>query len=311
MSALDDRLLPVFARQHWLVSMDDVRDAGGSSQAAHDRLQLGRWERADRRVYRLVGAPTDWQQTVLAPILSAGRGVVVAASHHTAAVLHGVPGYGRGRPELTTPRPFNLRREGVRIHTSTDLQRCTVVVRDGIPVTDINRTILDLGRYESDRRVLRAIEWARRKELTDWDQLIATLARHARRGRSGIRRLRRVIVANAHRQEITDSDFELLLLALLLEHGLPEPVVHHRVYAGDRFVAEVDMAYPDRKVAMEADGPSHLESEVRERDLPRQNDLTLLGWDVLRFTWDRYVARPEHIVAEVRTAWDNAAPRAA
>ena len=311
MTALDDRLLPVFIRQHWLVTAADVHDAGGSRQTAHDRLQLGRWERVDHRVYRLVGAPTSWQQSVLAPILGAGRGAGVVGSHHTAAVLLGIPGYGRGRPELTTPRALNLRRAGVRIHTSNDLDRGRTIVRDGIPITDLNRTILDLGRYESDRRVLRAIEWGRRNDLTDWEQVIGTLARHARRGRSGIRRLRRVIVANAHRDEITDSDFELLLLALLLEHGLPEPVVHHRVLDGERFVAEVDLAYPERKIAIEADGPVHLEEEVRERDLPRQNDLTLLGWDVLRFTWQRYISRPERIVAEVRRAHDQATPLAA
>jgi hypothetical protein len=38
-----------------------------------------------------------------------------------------------------------------------------------------------------------------------------------------------VIAANAHRDEVTDSDFELLVVALLLEHGLPEPVVHHEL----------------------------------------------------------------------------------
>ena len=86
-------------------------------------------------------------------------------------------------------------------------------------------------------------------------------------------RLRRVIAANAHREEITDSDFELLVLALLVEHGLPEPVLHHRIFDGSRFVAEVDLAYPELRIAIELDGKVHLEPEVRERDLPRQNDL--------------------------------------
>jgi hypothetical protein len=153
-----------------------------------------------------------------------------------------------------------------------------------------------------DRRLHRTVEAARRDGQTDWRSLISTLVVHARRGRPGVARLRRVIAANAHREEITDSDLELLVLALLLEAGLPEPVLHHRVYDGTRFVAEVDLAYPELKIAIEIDGRVHLEAEVRERDLPRQNDLVLSGWIVLRFTWARFTLRSASIVAEVRAA---------
>ena len=65
-------------------------------------------------------------------------------------------------------------------------------------------------------------------------------------------------------------------------------MLHHKVFDGDRFVAEVDLAFPRLKIAIELDGSHHLEAEVRERDLPRQNDLVLLGWTVLRFSWKRF-----------------------
>jgi predicted transcriptional regulator of viral defense system len=302
MPTLDDRLIPVFARQHWLVTAADVLAAGGTTDQAFDRLQAGRWEAVDHGTYRLVGAPRSWEQRLLAPILSAGPGAGVVASHHAAAALHRIDGYGRGVPELTTPRGYNLRRSGMRIHSSNDLDRTTIVTVSGIPVTEVSRTLLDLARTVGDARLLRAIEASRRSGATDWSRLIAVLARHARRGRPGIQRLRRVIVANAHRDEISDTDFELLLLTLLVESGLPEPVLHHCVYDGDRFVAEVDLAYPDRLVAIEADGGIHLQPDVRETDLPRQNDLVLQGWTVLRFTWKRFMSRPTQIVLEVRTA---------
>ena len=195
------------------------------------------------------------------------------------------------------------------MHTSTDLDRCTPTLIDGIPVTDVARTILDVGRLVGDRRLARTIEGARREGQTDWSRLISTLARHARRGRPGVARLRRVIVANAHREEITDSDLELLVIALVVESGLPEPVLHHRIFDGTRFVAEVDLAYPELRIVIELDGKVHLLPEVRERDLPRQNDLVLLGWTVLRFTWARYADRPASVVAEVRAARGSGASR--
>jgi very-short-patch-repair endonuclease len=111
-----------------------------------------------------------------------------------------------------------------------------------------------------------------------------------------------VILAGAHRDEVTDTDVELLVLSLLASAGLPEPVIHHRVLDGGRFVAEVDLAYPQWKIAIECDGDVHLRSDVRERDLPRQNDLVLSGWTVLRFSRARVWTRPESIVAEVRAA---------
>lgn len=300
MAALDDALLPVFAVQHWLVSMDDIRRHGGHAQSATRRVGSGRWEVVDRSVFRLAGAPRPWQATVLAPILSAGGAAM--ASHFAAAALHGIPGYGQGTPEISIPRGTEHRRGDITVHTSTDLDRCRRVIVDGVPTTDISRTILDIGRKVGDDRLLRAIEWSRRTRKADWPDLISTLAHHARRGRPGIRRLRRVITANVDRAAITDSDFELLFLALLEEAGLPKPVLHHRVEDGDRFVAEVDLAYPSRMIAIELDGSVHLQPEVRERDLPRQNDLILLGWTVLRFSWRRFVDHPDGVIAEIRAA---------
>ena len=300
MSTLDDRLLPVFVRQHGLATLDDVLAAGGSKQQASARMSGGRWARADVGVYRLVGPPESWEQRLLAVILSVGEGA--AATHLAAARLHGMPGFGWATPEVTMPRGLEHRRPAIRLHTSSDLDRCRIVRIAGIPTTDVDRTLLDLARYVGDHRLLSSIEWARRTDQVTWSSLIRTLARHARRGRAGVRRLRRVIAANVHRAEITDSDFELLLLTLLVEHGLPEPVLHHRVELGGRFLAEVDLAYPELGIAIEADGRVHLDEEVRERDLPRQNDLVLHGWTVLRFTWKRFVERPELVVAEIRAA---------
>jgi hypothetical protein len=263
-------------------------------------VRTERWQHVDVGVFRLAGVPLTWQGRLLAPILGIGDGAV--ASHFAAAALHGIDGFGRGVPEISIPRGHEHRRTAVRVHTSTDLDRCRTVTLDGIPATDLARTILDIGRRVGDRRLLRAIEWGRRAELLDWPAMIRTLAHHARRGRPGIQRLRRVIVANVDRTEVTDSDFELLVLALLAEAGLPTPVLHHRVLAGERFVAEVDLAYPELKIAIELDGAVHLRSDVRERDLPRQNDLVLEGWVVLRFTWQRFADRPDRLVAEVREA---------
>lgn len=307
MSRIDDLLLPTFVAQHGLIAAGQVTEAGGQAHHVSARLATGRWERADQCVYRLVGLPTSWRTGLLAPILSVGTPAM--ASHLSAAVLHGIPGFAPGTAELSIARGTKFRRPELRVHTSTDLDRCARQLVDGIPVTDPARTILDIARVVGDRRLLRCIEWARRHEKTDWPDLIATLAAHARRGRPGVQRLRRVLLANAHRDEITDSDLELLALAVMLEHGLPEPELHYRVFDGNRFVAEVDYAFVRPRVAVELDGPAHLLPEVREQDLRKQNDLQLVGWRVLRFTSERLTSSPARFISEIRAAVDAAAPR--
>src|SRR5690606_30593678 len=95
------------------------------------RLAVGRWERADVGVYRLAGVPLSWPARVLAPILAAGPGAV--ASHACAAALLGIPRLGRGTPEISVPRGSGLRRRRLLVHSSTDLDRSTSVMREGIP----------------------------------------------------------------------------------------------------------------------------------------------------------------------------------
>jgi very-short-patch-repair endonuclease len=297
---LDRQLAAIAARQRMLITLEDVRQAGGAHHQAQARVDGGRWLTMDRGVYLVAGAPNDWHTRLLAAVLAAGPGA--ASSHLAVARLLQIPGYAAAGPEISIPRGRRYRRVDVRTHESTDLDRCRIVVIDGIPATDPDRTMLDLGRYVGIQRLTRAVESARRQQLVTWASLIATLARHARKGRHGTRRLRAVILANAHRDDITDTDMELLVLGLLRDAGLPDPVVHHQIRDGERFVAEVDLAYPERKLAIECDGGVHLVEDVRDRDLVKQNDLILLGWTVLRFSFNDTRQRPDQVVDAVRVA---------
>jgi very-short-patch-repair endonuclease len=300
MAELDRRIAEVARAQRALVTLDDIRAAGGGPAQVHHRIKQQTLERVAPRVYAVRASPSTHDARLLAAVLSV-KGAV-ALSHLAAARRYGMPGYRDASAELTVNRGTRIHRPGVRIHESTDLDRCQIIDLDGVPTTYPSRTLLDLARFVGPQRLARNVEWARRSGLTDWPVLIRTLAAHARRGRPGIQKLRAVLDANAGRIEVTDSDLELLVLSLLREHGLPEPVLHHEVWDGDRFVAELDLAYPERRIGIECDGDIHLRADVRERDLPRQNDLVLLGWTILRFSPNRYWTRRNSIVAEVRAA---------
>jgi hypothetical protein len=90
---------------------------------------------------------------------------------------------------------------------------------------------------------------------------------------------------------------------------LPRPVLHHVVTAADGFAAEVDLAYPDARLAVELDGYAvHGGADAFQHDRSRQNRLVLLGWTVVRFTWHDVVRRPEYVVATVERALAGAVP---
>lgn len=301
MSSTDQTLVALARGQHAVFTGRQAADRGVTRKMLRSRLAAGWLTRVDKDVFHVAGTELTWEARLVAATLAGGPGTV--ASHRAAAALWGFEGFTKSTPEVTVPRGVRLRRANVRVHSSTDLELAGRRVRSGIEVTDPSRTVLDLARRLGDRRLLETIESARRLRLTSWSELLATLAKHARRGRPGIRRLRRVIAANIERDEVTDSNLELLMLALLREHGLPDPVLHHRLIGPDgRLIAEIDLAYPQLRLAIELDGSVHQEREVFERDRPRQNGIVLQGWTILRFTWRDVMDHPDEVVASIRAA---------
>jgi hypothetical protein len=304
---LDRRLASVAIAQHSLLTLDDVIAAGGSRAHARRRVESGRWELVAPGVYRIAGVPWTYEATVLAAVLAAGPGAV--ASHRCAARLLGI-GFARAEPELSIPRGRNHRRPGVLVHQSTDLDRAAKVRACGIPVTEPARTVLDLARYIGPVPLRRAIEQTRRMHGTTWTELIRCLADHARQGRHGVRRLRRVVAAGMSIEEVTDTDSELLGLSILRESALPDPLLHHRVHDDDGdLVAEVDYAWPDRLAALELDGLAHLDPEVRRHDEARDHELRRRGWTVRRAWGELPVRQPEAFLRLARDLLRDAPPR--
>src|SRR5829696_7635149 len=132
MHAMDGErgLLEQAARQHGLVTLDDVRRAGLSDDIVHRRLRHGRWSLQRRGVYRVNGAPATEAQAVMAACLVAGPAAV--ASHLTAARLWRLRLPDPELIELTTPPGRRVRAEGVRQHRTPFLARDEVHRVQGI-----------------------------------------------------------------------------------------------------------------------------------------------------------------------------------
>lgn len=295
-----DRLLaPIAVAQHSFITLTDVLKVGGKHDHATTRVASGRWERVGDGVYRIAGAPWTYLARVLGAVLCAGPGACV--SHQCAARLLGFD-FHAAAIELSVPRGRFHRPSGVTVHTSRDLDRCDIVMIDGIPVTDVARTLLDLAsQFRGEAALQRSVERARRADLVTWSDLANTLASHARRGRAGVRLLRHVLVTGATTDEVTDSDAELVALSLLRERGFPEPTLQHivRDEVGE-IAASMDFAYLETLTNFEIDGPHHLTHEQRERDEARDNWLRLRGWTVRRIGWRVPFDDPNKLVRIVK-----------
>jgi very-short-patch-repair endonuclease len=86
---------------------------------------------------------------------------------------------------------------------------------------------------------------------------------------------------------------------LLVAGGLPRPIAQHVVRDSDgRFVARLDLAYPDQRVAVEYDGAWHWQQ--RRADDRRRDRLRALGWVVLVVSAEDVFRQPEAVVASVK-----------
>jgi len=295
------RALDLASRQYSLITRAQARDAGVSRRTIERLLRSGEWERVARSVFRIAGVPNSWEQRALSFVLSAGPRAAI--SHRSAAYLYGLEGFrSPGRIEITTPRHFRRIIAGAQVHETLDADLMGIRRRRGIPVTGPARTVLDVcWVVGDDLTALGALDEMLRLRHVTWPELWECLVVHARRGRNGVARFRRILVRRWGKRS-PRGVFNRTVDALLVDAGLPAPEPENPVVIGGaKYI--LDLAYPELKVCIELDDKgSHMTDLAFESDRIRENQLTLAGWLVLRYTWDRLVSEPDVIVAEVRAA---------
>ena len=131
------RVLALAAGQHGLVTTRQAAELGFSADMVRTAVMRG-WLRPVRRgVYAVAGIPipaSDWQP-IMAAVLAAGPRA--AASHRSAAVIHGFDGIIAETPELVVPHGCRHQLPGVWVHRSRDLAPVDITVRHGIPTAAI------------------------------------------------------------------------------------------------------------------------------------------------------------------------------
>ena len=299
----EKRVLRRMQQQHGLVTRAQALAAGMTGYQIRHRLDTGRWVGAARGVYR--HAAVD--PTPLSQLLAVCLAHDVLASHRSAAALHSIDGYGLGRIEVLVPAGTGLVLDGITVHESAQMDLTRPVVRQGVPVTGLDRTILDLAGVVTRKRLDRTIDAVLRDRQLRPSDLYAVLASHARRGRNGCAALRAALDDRLGDDAVPLSEWSRMVECLLVEHGFPRPRLEYRICRADgSLIAQVDLAYPDRRVAIELDSVRwHHNRRSFVEDRRRRNRTMLAGWDVLSFTWDDYINRPTDLCTQVEAACDR------
>jgi very-short-patch-repair endonuclease len=294
---VERKLAEQAAGQHGLITREQAAQLGLTDAALRWRCGTGSLRALHAGVYVVGGAPDTWHQRMLAGCLAAGG--LAVASHRSAARLWGLLGED-DLVELSVLRPKGPRPAGVLWHRSRDLVPEHTTVRQGVPVTNPMRTLVDLGAVFRPWIVEDALDRGLSTRLFRVPAVEGLLHEVARPGRRGCGVLRKVLDERALGSAPPDGLLEPRMARLLRDHGLP-PAVFQHVVSGTG--ARVDFAYPAARLAIEVDGYEvHGTPRAMAADHQRQNRLVLAGWDVIRFTWTQVVRHPTQVAADVRRA---------
>ncbi len=265
-------------------------------------LRAGRLTVVRRGSY-LVGAPPESRDAhhalrVRAELAHLADGAV--ASHASAAVLHGLPTWGvrLDRVHVTRARRSGGR-SGRQVHVHTaPLDRDEVEAVDGIPVTSVARTVVDLARTLPFEPAVAVADAALHALIAEPERLAAlqaavaaALARSAGwRGSPSARRA--VAFADARSGSVGESRSRVAIQRA----GLPPPVLQWEVVgSAGQWIGVVDFGWPKQRTVGEFDGkqkygrllkPGQTPADAVYLEKRREDALRAETLSVVRWGWD-------------------------
>jgi very-short-patch-repair endonuclease len=267
--APDARIAAVAGRQHGLVTTRELREAGLDSAAVVRRVRAGRLHRVGRAVYAVGHASLSQEGRWMVAVLEAGEGA--ALSHLAAARLWEIWRRRATTIDVVSPRRSRL----PHVHWARHLAPQDVTRRNGIPVTTVARTLVDLTAILTSEQLANVIHEAAFRQRFSETATRAAMER-ATTPRS-LHILEAALQAHASGSAGTKSALEDQFLARVRDQGLPEPLVNTRVDG-----LEVDFLWPESNLIVEVDGPGHRRPRTRREDSERDARLSAAGYRVIR-----------------------------
>jgi very-short-patch-repair endonuclease len=271
-----------------VLTLAQARRLGLSHDTVYRRVRDGRWRRCSRGVFFVDDRPFTDAARVRAAVW--GYGDRSAASGLAAAWWLGMTRFAPDVVEVTVPRDSNGRTHpGSRVRRR-DLLSADISEHKGLRVTAAPLTIVEAAVRRGGGPAI--MDAALRSSV---DLRVLWRAHLRNKGRYGSPAARRLLQAA---DDGARSEAERLLVRLLRQAGISGWRANYPVGG-----YKLDVAFPVPKIYIEVDGWAfHSDHNDFQQDRERQNRLTLMGWQVLRFTWLDLTNYPQRVIAVIQSA---------
>ncbi|GAA2414902.1 DUF559 domain-containing protein [Mycolicibacterium llatzerense] len=282
-------MLDDYLRRHdGVITRAQALTAGISDDAISRRVRSGHWLRCAPGVFFVDDRPFSDAARIRSAVWSYGP--TATASGLAAAWWLGVTHYPPETVEVTVPKVSNHRkRDGIRVRRR-DLLSQDTIERGGLRVTALPLTVIEAAARRGGGAKLMDTALQRHVELKHlWDAHLRNKGRHGSPAA-------RILLMSA--EDGARSEAERLLVKLLRRNKITGwkpnfPVAGYKV----------DVVFPATRLAIEVDGWAfHSSADDFENDRKRQNIISLLGYQVLRFTWLDLTEYPDRVLTEIRNA---------
>lgn len=282
------------ARHHGVVTRAQLLASGLSPGQVVRRTRRGQLHVLYRGVYAVGHRELPRNGRALAACWSAGpRGLLfdVAAAAH-----HGVRGSSSARWDIALSQASAWTGQpGIRPHAISTLLPEDITCVEGVPVTTLARTVVDLAARHPARTVEKVLNEMVTMDLYDQRALDALLSRPYLRG---TKQLESILGRQQAGTTITKSELEELLIALCDSHGIPRPQMNAWLIG-----LEVDALWPGTLLVVELDSARfHASRAAFERDREKGNELVVAGYTLLRVTWRQLLDDPHRVAEQLRRA---------
>lgn len=309
-----------------IVLTRELRERGFDPAEITRMLRCGELRTLRRGAYRVGSAALEESdvRTAHRALIEAtwsqcsGRAVV---SHMSAAVLHGLPTWDREleRVHLIRDREGGGRTRRHVVVRGLPIRPGEVVEVDGLPVTSVPRTVLDLACQLPLVQSVPIGDAAVRRAGTTfpYDDLLPVLQDQLRAAscRTGVPRARQAIGLLDPRSESVGESYSRVRF---VQAGLPTPELQYEVWsAAGVLLGRCDFAWPELRTIGEFDGLVKYSGQFGQRtetvlvaEKKREDRIRDAGWEMVRWTWDE-LPEPSALIRKINAAFARGRRRAA
>ena len=288
------------SEQAGVIAVRQCEELGMSRDAVYRLRKEGDWRAILPRVCISRAYPEGWRQRATAACCWRPDGALTAES---AAFLLGLDDREPAAVELLLEGSPKRPAHWVRIHSTVELPETDRLSRGILKITTPERTLIEVAAHVPVFRLEAYLDATLRLGLSSLERVRDRIGELRTPGRANSAVLSDLIAQREGDRRPAESVLETLMNRRVRAGELPRPVKQFVVMDSGEFIARVDFAYPEQKLAIEVDSVSHhLGRTAFERDRARDARLMALGWRVLRFTYRQMKDEPDFVLSSIRAA---------